>query len=542
MAYAQITAPGINSLTSIPGNFVNIVFGAGARTSATNVLPVVFIGDANGTSVTDGSTIYGADTTTPCRSFQDAQVLFGKSSELTQAARIFFATNTLTPAYFLPISNHTSLGTVTATVAGTAATITNTLNLFVNTSQIQVGISVGDTPTVIAKNAQLALNMLNREFTALATVGALAITAGSGGVGNTPKVDVVLAQADTGSGGISVSLGATTNGATGTLYAASIGAAITTLGSNKFYYQVLLSGSFDDAAVSVTANTVSFGTAIEALVSSINTQSLPLNDNRCRGFAGARMKSTDAIYATQFAPGSATTPGLVSKATVDSPRFEAVWAPYYDGTTTELIASYVAMVSLIESTTPVSGALNLNGMGLTTINGVPTSGLLKAPRSRYTESITTYNTALNAGVTCIGYKSGVGYLMRRVTTDAWDNVNGVAFFNIRDPHKVYVLDRFVVDLQAVLGQWMTGKLIGDDPIDSNAPIPPNTITPKAVRAGIINLINQYAGNALVQNAAQAISTMLIQRNPTVQTRMELKIQLVVADILNQMVTEVDQTG
>lgn len=523
---APITAPGISDMTSLPGNFLYIVWGAGNRSNATMPNSVWVCGDSNGTATSDGTGLYGPDTATPLRTYQDAVTLFGVHSELTQFFREFTAVNQDAQIYVTPISDTGTKGTVTITVAGTAATIANSVTLSVNGYKLQVPVAVGDTPTTLGATISTMVNMLAREITAANVTGVVTVTAGSAGARNTPNAAAVFTQKDPGAGALTITVAAGTAG-TSTI-STSAASAIATMGANKFYYQVMLLG-FDES--SITATVVAHST-------NLNTQSLPLNDNRCRGFAGFRGKSTDALYATQFGLGT----GALATS-VNNPLYEAVWAPANDNTIAHVLARYVAWVSLIEVQSPVTQALNLNYLGLARLGGFQTQGqLFAAPRSRYTETKTAYNTALNSGVTCIGYQNGQAYLMRRVTSDAWDPVNSVSFFNIRDPHKVFLGHRFALDLQNVLATWTANKQIGDDPEDPNDPIPPATATPLSVAGGISNLINKYGGLGLVQNSAAAIQNMNIQRGQSVRTRFEIKIPLVFADICNQFVTELDQVG
>jgi phage tail sheath gpL-like len=295
MATSIVSTPGVNNLTALPGSWLNLVFGAGPVNSATAPLTAVIIGDANGTATNDGTTIYGPDTTTSFLSLSQARTLFGTNSELTNAIKNFYDVNSVTPLYVIPINDHdsTKVGKCTIVIGGTSATLTNQLNVYVGINLFQVGINVGDTPTVIGANLQAAINMALQPFSALNTSGSVVISAGSAGFRNTPSVSVTLQTADSGSGGISITSTTTVAGTESTTLSTTMAAAISTLGNQKFYYQILLP-SMDETSTTFTST-------VEALAANLTTQAQPLNDNRSRGFISARMKSTDAIYATAFA-------------------------------------------------------------------------------------------------------------------------------------------------------------------------------------------------------------------------------------------------
>ena len=538
-----VSAPGINSNTSLPGSWLNLVFGAGPITGATGPLSAIIIGDGyGGTAATsgfaNGNTVFGPDTAIQLNSVQQARSLFGTNSELTFAIKKFLEKNSITPLYVIPIQDSTigNLGAAAFTVSGTSATITNQANVYVNTTLLQVGISVGDTPTVIGNNIASAINMQYLPVVTTASTGAVTIKAGSAGARNTPSVQVVLQTVDSGAGGISVGSVTTTAGTCSTTMATTFAAAITTMSANKYYYQIVLP-SMDEASTT-------YASVIEAFSANLTTQALPLNDNRSRGFLSFRGKSTDALYTTAFAPGSAGAPGELSKAVNSNPLLQVYWFPGSDAVPAESLAGWVAIEALLEAQTNIGASFNMNSAGLTTINGINTAALwnVPQPRSRWIESATALNNALNVGLSPFSYVNGQSYLVRRVTADAWDSVNSVPFYNIRDVHKVYCLHRFALDLKAVLSQWLSGRLLQADPIDKNAPIPLNTVFPSTVRAGVINLINRYAGNGLITNPTTTIGNMVIQVSPTVSTRLELKLGMFVADILNQIVTEIDQLG
>jgi hypothetical protein len=373
-------------------------------------------------------------------------------------------------------------------------------------------------------------------YTAVNVTGTVTISAGSAGFRNTPSVSATLQTADAGSGGISITSVTVTAGTESTTMPTTLATAITTLGNQKLYYQILLP-SMDEISTTYSAT-------IESLSANLTTQAQPLNDNRCRGFISARMRSTDAIYLTAFAPGSAVTPGELSKAVNSNPRLEVVWMPASDAPAAHFLARYVGIVALLEAQTNIGASCNLNSLGLSKINGIDTAALwnVPQPRSRWVESNTALNQALNVGVSPFSYINGQSFLVRRVTADAWDSVNSVAFYNIRDVHKVFIMDTFALDLKAVLSQWLTGKLLQNDPIDKNAPLALNTVFPSTVRAGVINLLNRYAGNGLILNQASTIANMIIQISPLVNSRLELKVGMFICNILNQIVTEIDQLG
>ena len=397
---------GVSSATRTPNVYLNIVFGAGALSNSTNVDKVCVIGHGNVSA--NAGVLLGPDTTTLVNTAQSAQAQFGANTEMTKFFSTFYKINKQNPLYGIELNDTGTYSAFKLLYSGTTATLTNTLNLWVNNQFFQIPINAGDplTDNTISTRAANIVNGAKVEFTCTAGVGYLLLIAGSPGVRNRLSVQYALATPDSsvslsvtaaGSGNNTAATGGTyTSGSQPTSTIANSGntggmdTALNTLGANQFYHKVLLPGVDEVAA--------DWANSVAPFVTAITNQAVPTAGNRTYGYCGFKLSSTDTAggtYVTVISSASGT-----ASATLNNPRMEILWTPNSDLSEAELLATFVGAVSLFEQNLDQPYALNWCAFGSTSDTS-PYWGIPQ-PRNRWTESATTIEQSLEAGLTVVG--------------------------------------------------------------------------------------------------------------------------------------------
>ena len=541
---------GVSSATRTPNIYMQLVLAAGQASSASAVDKVVVIGHSTNTTNFPAGVLYGPDTLNGGQTVQWARSTFGVNSELTKFISNFFAVNKQNPLYVIPVLDSGTQSAYKLTFSGTV-TYTNTLNIWVNNVFIQVPVYFGDSlsDSTLSTRIANAINGAKAEFTCVAASGSFTIIAGSPGARNALSIQYYLSTPDSGisfsttsagygsySGSTYTTLLLPTSTIATTGLAGGIDSAIAALGTNQIYHKVLIPG-LDESATSGW-------TTVAPFISSLTAQQTPTVGNRTVGYTSSRIPSTGGVpglvnqtsYTNNFAVMTNNTYGTKS-ATMNNARFEIAWASMSDCTAAEILADYVAPIALFSQNIDQPYALNMCNFGADST----TSGYwaLPAPRSRYTETATIIENALEAGLSVIGYNNGGSYIVRRSTSQCVD-ASGNPDQRIADPHKILVLDHFATDLTIQLRQLMAGKVLIDAPIDSNDPISANSIAITYVKTATFALIDNYAQRSLIQNPTASKKTAVFVRSTGRGDTIAIQIPLQIIEIAAEAWVELDQ--
>lgn len=504
---AEITFTGFASNDPVPGEYAEVVLGAGPVSAGSSIYGALILAGMLSTgSATADTVLYGPDTASSMSSEADAIALFGAGSEMHRMVRHFLAVNQTTPLSCLAVSEGGGATAATGTITiATTATGAATLRIWLGTEYVDTGISTGDTVTTIA--AAAVININSRTYwpvVASAVAGVITLTSKQKGL----RANFIryFAQIKPGAIGTTVTPIASTLTSGGTVSDSST-TALGTIVAKRFYYLI---SAAEDAA------------QLGALVSQVNTQALPVTGIRQRVFAGSVDTISNAITITT---------GL------NAARAEVTWLAQSDVPPCSLAANAAAVYSLEEASTPPR--LNFSSYG----DDAQTSSNWKipAPLSGAAPTRPQILAALNAGLTPIGVLSGGRtHLVKRITTRF---LNGsVTDYRVRDAHKITICDFYADDMLAKAAATMRGKTIAADPL-KNEPVPgPNVLTPRVVKASINRLTRDYGENDLLQNVAIIINTTIVQRSVANKNRMTALVPLQPIDICDQVAFSVQQVA
>ncbi len=503
---SSISLTGLASNDPVPGNYIEVNFAQGPASSGASEYSVVLIGNRLSTgSAQDDGYIYGPDTVVPLTSEADAIALFGSGSELHRMIRKFLKVNKSTSVYAIAVTESSGSKATGVITLATTATAAATARVYVGGEFVDASIVTGDTASVIGDSVAAAVNArTDWAVTAVNASGTVTLTAKQKGLrGNQLRFAVRIL----GSCATTATPTANSTAFTGGTTADSNVAALATLSSQRFYYQV-----------SAAEDATQFG----AVVTQVGTMAAPLVGLRQRAFAG----SVDTLAnVTTVATG------------LNAARAEVTWQQNSDWTPAELAANAAAVYSLFEAA--AVPRCNFSGFGT---DAVTTAfWQLKAPISGTVPTRNQLKSALNNGITPVGVgKSGATYLVKRVTTRS---LNGsVPDYRIRDAHKVTVADKFADDLNVKQSAQLSGKLIGNDPGKGQRVPGQNVVTPRVLKALIDQLSREYGNNDLLENVDDIIDGTVVIRESAPNTRLSARIPLDIIDILDQVATAVDQVG
>jgi phage tail sheath gpL-like len=495
---------GLSVNDPVPGEYIQVDFAQGDASLGSGILGAVLVGNKLSTGVASNSVIYGPATPDSMTSESDAIALFGAGSELHRMVRRFLKVNKTTPLHAIAVAEGASAVKATGTITLTnTATSSGALRIFVDDEFVDVGFITGDTPTLIATAAVVAINGKSHwSCTATNVAGVITLTQKQGGVrGNLHRYFAKLLPLT----GITTTVTPTASTLfSGGSVADDNTAALGVLAPLRFYYIV---SAANDA------------TQLGDLLDQVDIQANPVSGIRQRVFGAFTGSVSNAIALSTALNGA---------------RAEVPWLKESDMVPAELASNNAAVYSLFEA--GEKPMLNFDFFGDDAVTSQ--YWFVKAPLSGAVPSRAEILAALNAGVTPIGVRaSGSTYLVKRITTRF---LNGaIVDYRVRDAHKVTVCDRFADDLGAKLAATMRQKQAGDDPID-NEPGNPDIITPRVLKASIARLVLDYAESALVQNPDVINANIQVDRGPA--TRLSARIPLQPVDILDQIALKVEQVS
>ena len=507
-----IVLTGIPADYALPGNYVETNLGVGPVSGSDVSYPILLVGNkTTAGDATPDTTVYGPTSALPLQTEQDCINRFGAGSEIHRAFLrvtdpIRGAGNQTTAVYAIAVTESVGVAaSLIITYATNAIAPGGSTRIWVGDEFVDVPVATGDTPTVIAANAVLAVNAKTKwAVTATSALGVLTLTAKNKGLrGNWLRGQATISSA----------ISTTVSGAlvptyfTGGTVADDSTAALATLASQRFYYNV-----------SAAEDAVQFG----ALATQVAAQALPAVGQRMRCFGGSIDTQANAIT---IASGR------------NAARGEYVNIPAADWTPFEIAAHAAACYARLE--TKPKPRHNFSGFG----NGPNENAIWKlpAPRSGATQTAAQLNTAIKNGLTPIGVNAnGSTYIVKRCTTKCLNGAN--PDFRSRDAHKVTVTDFFADDWYAKLNAQFSGKDLTDDPSQGQHVPGASVATPSTIKGALFQLIDLYNNNDQLQAADTIKKNAVVQREVTPTTRASARVPLTVIDILDQTTTALDQVG
>ncbi len=507
----EIVITGIPADYALPGNYIETNLGVGPVSGSDLGYPILLIGNmlaASGDATVD-TQVYGPTSALPLQTEQDWINRFGAGSELHRGfLRVTDprkgAGNQTTALYAIAVTESVGAkATFVITYAGGSATAPGgSTRVWVGDEFVDVPVATGDSVTTIAAAVKAAVNAKTHwPVTADNAAGVLTLTAKQKGL----RGNWLRGQATITSGITTTSDKTTIAYFTGGTTADDSTAALATLASKRFYYNV---SAADDA------------TQFGALATQVAAQALPAVGARGRCIAGSIDTQANAIT---IATGR------------NAARGEYVNLPQCDWTPFEVAAHAAACYALKE--TKPKPRHNFSGFG----NGPGEEAIWKvpAPRSGATQTAVQLNTAIKNGLTPIGVNpNGTTYIVKRCTTKCLNGSN--PDFRSRDAHKVTVTDFFADDWYAKLNAQFSGKDLTDDPTQGQHVPGPTVATPIAIKGALFQLLDFYNDNDQLQGLDTIKRNSVVQRATTPTTRASVRVPLAIIDILDQTTTALDQ--
>ena len=508
---AAIILTGLAASDPVPGTYIEVNFAQGDAAGSGSATEVVLMGNklAAGTAVVD-TEVYGPDGLVPMQTEADVIGLFGAGSELHRMWRAFVRVNKTTTVRAIAVTENAG-GTAASvsTVLTVPATGSGNIRIVVHDEVVDVGVQSGDALDTIGANMVTAVNLM-AHWGVVASYNVATDTFTLAAKQKGPRGNDIRFQIIPSNGiGTQFSAGVTVDsplasGATPDTNAT----ALQTLSTGHYYYIVSAAGD---------------ATQLGALVSQVNVLAAPISGNRQRVIAAS---SGTLNATTTIATGR------------NAARAEIAWLEKSPLEPPVLAANHAAVITLFE--TRPNPRTNFCGFG----QDAKTSDfwVVPAPRTKTAwPSRTSIASALNNGITPIGVlANGSTYLVNRITTRS---LNGaVNDYRIRAAHKVTICDFFAEDLAVKTSQQCAGKRIMDNPVPGQ-PVPgPDVIFPTAYKGIILQLINVYEANNLLQNVAEIKAGIKVQREANPRTRMGARVPLQPVDNAEQFAVAIDQVA
>ncbi len=505
-----INLVGLAANDPLPGNYVQVTFAQGVASTGQTDYSAVLIGNklSTGSAGSDGY-IYDASTPVQMDTEQDVISLFGAGSELHAQWRAFRSVNKSTSLAACTVAESSGAQADGYVTVSGSALAGGTLRVWCGSQAVEAAIVASDSLTAIGDSIAAAINsQTHLQMTASNNAGAVHIVAKQKGTrGNSLKIRAqVLPSVGV---GISVTPTASTNLSGGSVDD-SFANALAALASNRHYYYV---PACEDA------------TNMGRVSAALDAAAAPTVGLRQRAVFGSNSSSVSAVIALAVG--------------INSARDELVHQLESDLSPPQIGANNAAVYSLMEQSLGGIFSLNFNSFGQDAFS--QQFWHMPAPLSGAKFSRAQLVSLLNNGVTPIQSRSnGQTYLVRRITTRS---LNGsVPDYRVRDACKVTVSDHFGDEVIVQATTRFAGKVIGND-VKSGQREPGNTVvTPKLFKAMILDIINQYDNDNLLQDVANTVSSIVVVREASPSNRMSARVPLKVIDILNQTATDVSEVS
>ena len=516
----SIAIPGLSASTKTPAVYLNVILGGPGTSAGAAPETILLIGNKLESAISinpgDPTIQVGAGlmplaTPTFCASAEDASFLCGQGSELHRMARAVFAQYPAASLYLA--ANAVSAGSSATAVLTFATTATGdfAVRLVLCDQVLEVPVSTGDTPTVIATACAVAINnAADLPYYAQFAAGVLTITAKMAGVrGNSLIVDAYFVQS-TFSVRITDSSTTSPGGTTGQW---------TT--SNDIYGAEfsLIGGTTADSIADVITAIASqrFNRIVVASNDATNMLRLVTHLDSLAGVTvGLRQQGIAAVISTL---GNATTLATALNAS----RLQVGWH-YASKIPGPEVAATLAAARLAgdgsvggilvgESADP---SANLDGVQLATV--LAQTAALDQPTATEVES------ALNNGLAPLvpsNARPGFCALARSVTSRSLSN--GVPNYAVIDTEFVTVCDYVADDLQSSLATSYQGFKLGADSANGNPPLSPRVTTPSLVRAYILDRLAGYEARSILRDVTANVSLLVVEADAVVSGRLNCEI-------------------
>lgn len=419
----------IDTSYKIPGSFIRLRFGVGARSAGDAPRRLLLYGN----KLTAGSATVEA--LVQCLSEEDARTLFGSGSELHRGIKSALAVNRNADIWCIPIATAGTAATKTITFTSGPATAVGTVEAWFSGERVVANVAIGDSITTVAAALSAAINdSEDLPVTASPSAGVVTVTARHTG----PRGNYISTRTKvTGATGIAHTpvTGYMASGATMDAPAN----AILVAEPQRWHYHV-----------------VPYQTATElgAFKTHVNTEDEPEKGHRELFVWG----SIDTLANT-----------TTVAAGLNAERGQCAWLYNGDSTPFELACAEAARRAKSESADPSANQIRSDLPGVK----VP---FVEADWPTTTEQ----NSALNNGISPVVIVSGACKMLRPITNRSQNDAATMPDYSVLDVHKVVVPD-FVADtIDLNWDSFSSGQKAGKDDPDGDAP-PEGVLTPRMVR-------------------------------------------------------------
>lgn len=451
----------IDSSNKVPGSYLDVVLGVGARSPGDAARRIVLNGYrlSTGTSVVERL----VQVTNP----DDAATLFGQGSELHRMVKAALAVNPNANLWAVPINEPGAGAAAAKTITFVnAATSDGSILLEICGVQITVAIPSGSAIAAMALLVRDAINNLpDLPVTASAALGVTTITARHKGLrGNR---HACRSSGTVGGVTITHASGYMTGGTT----VDSLTNAFAELAPERFNYIV---APQDDSAT------------LQLWRTQVNTYAAPLEGKRQVVVAASIDTLANSITIAQA---------------VNAERVQIAWHYNADNDPCVIAASLAALRALLESidiAVPIFGATRAS-----------MSTLLTQPVAADRPLASENASALNAGLTPLqATRSGVVYVVRSITTKSLDS-GSKPFYSVLDTSKVQVPDYVADDLDL---NWeplaATNPKQGPNPAEGESP-PAGVLTPLMVRDFVYGRLKEHEAQGRIVNVDALLPSLVV---------------------------------
>lgn len=427
-----------------------------------------------------------ADTLVLVTSAAQAKTLFGVGSVLAGMFEAFFAQNSFTEVWAMPVAENGSgvAATGSVTFSGTASAA-GTISLMIAGRLVQVGVASGNNSTAIATAAAAAINAVtDLPVTASALSGAVTLTANNKGeTGNDIDVRVNYFDGESTPVGITTTISAMASGATNP----TLSAAIAALGDEWFH---IIGCAFRDAS------------NLAALKNEMDSRWGPI-----------RMIDGHVVTAASGTVGDMTTIGSA----LNDKHLTVVSTQKSPTPTYEVAAETAALVSYYAAIDP---ARPLQTLGY---------AWTKAPARADRYTLTERNTLLYTGIATLRVSTTGAVTVERLVTTYRLNANGG-----NDP--AYLDIETLLTLQYIRWDWrnyILNKYPRHKLANDGTRYAPGQaiVTPIVIKAEAISRFGDWEAQGLVEGFEQFKRDLIVERNASDPNRLDV---LMPPDLVNQL--------
>ena len=415
----------------------------------------------------------------------DCRARFGQRSELYRMYRSYVAVDPSATIYCVPVTAAVGgvAGYCTLTYVGTC-TIATTQEITIQGTTVTVPIAVGDTPTIIAANATVAINAADDgklEVIATPLVGVVTVTCTAANV----RGAHIIGNTAVPTHGLRVRFQSPTNVTCAKANPAlgeaagidDFGPALASVENSEIYYHVTPKHTTNAAAGTLLGDITALSDTdggIGAHMASITTQAQPIN--------GKEQVLIAALVLTQAQHTSVTTSLFVNSA-----RAFFFSQENSDWTPAMIAAHNAAVVRINQVAHPGANFAGYSNTDTTVYRMLPPFDIGDRPTA------TEIRADLNNGVSPIACTAnGKPYLVRFITSRSIAADNTSHDYRARPGHVTSVLD---FTWGVIKARWLTTKqpFVADDPAEGQKPTI-KTSTPGYLKALIYNVIDDLASN------------------------------------------------